>query len=423
MRILWLSHLIPYPPKAGVLLRSYNMVRELARHHDVDLLAFHQRDLMSPIYEDVEQGVQEAHDELGKFCGRLQFFQIQVDNKPWGKHWAALKSLLTGSAYNLDWLQSRNFAETLQEWMRDGEYDLVHFDTISLLPYRSITGNTPAILDHHNIESHMLWRRAENEPKRMMSWYFHVEAARLEAYECSQCPMVDLNITCSDIDTARLQKIVPDAQVATVPNGVDVDYFHPGDSSQVAGRLIFVGTLSWYPNAEAVRFIAQEIWPRLVQRMPNASVDIIGANPPAELLELARQDSRFRVLGFVDDMRPAMEQAAVYVCPITDGGGTKLKILDALAMGKAVVSHPVACEGIDVVDGQSACFAQSAEQFVEQILLLCDDDEARSLMGKNARILAEERYAYKAIGEYLAALVKACATHTDLPSPMLAPKD
>jgi len=418
MRILWLSHLIPYPPKAGVLLRSYNMVKELARHHDVDLLAFHQRDLMAPIYKDVQQGVQEARNELGKFCGRLQFFPTPVDKFPWGKHWTALKSLLTGSAYNLDWLQSRDFGETLQEWMRDGEYDLVHFDTISLVPYRSMTSSTPAMLDHHNIESHMLWRRAENESRRVMRWYFRKEASRLEAYERSQCPAVDLNITCSDVDTARLQKIVPDAQVATVPNGVDVDYFHRGESLQVAGRLIFVGTLNWYPNAEAVRFIAQEIWPRLVQQMPDASVDIIGANPPAELMELAQRDSRFRVLGFVDDMRPAMDQAAVYVCPITDGGGTKLKILDALSMGKAVVAHPMACEGIDVVDGRSICFAESVEQFVDQIIRLCSDDAARALMGENARTLAEERYAYKAIGDYLAALVEACAAHTEMPSPL-----
>lgn len=408
MRVLWLSHLIPYPPKAGVLLRSYNMVRELARHHEVDLLAFHQHDLLAPIFSDVAKGVDEARKVLGQHCGRLEFFPTPVDQVWRGKERTALKSLLAGSAYNIDWLRSSTFAATLRQWVADGEYDLVHFDTISLMPYLPLVGNVPTMLDHHNIESHMLWRRAENEPRRLLRWYFRREAAKLEMYEREQCSAVNLNITCSDVDSNRLREIVPDTPVVTVPNGVDVEYFRKGTIEQVSGRLIFVGTLSWYPNAEAVRFIANEVWPLLMEQLPDTSVDIIGANPPAELEKLAAQNPRFRVLGFVDDIRPNMDQAEIYVCPITDGGGTKLKVLDAFAMGKAVIANPVACEGIDVEDGETVCFAETAQQFVDAILALRGDDGRRALMGEKARKLAEDRYAYRAIGDYLASLVEAC---------------
>lgn len=254
----------------------------------------------------------------------------------------------------------------------------------------------------------MLWRRAENEPRRLLRWYFRREAAKLEMYEREQCSAVNLNITCSDVDSNRLREIVPDTPVVTVPNGVDVEYFRKGTIEQVSGRLIFVGTLSWYPNAEAVRFIANEVWPLLMEQLPDTSVDIIGANPPAELEKLAAQNPRFRVLGFVDDIRPNMDQAEIYVCPITDGGGTKLKVLDAFAMGKAVIANPVACEGIDVEDGETVCFAETAQQFVDAILALRGDDGRRALMGEKARKLAEDRYAYRAIGDYLASLVEAC---------------
>ena len=409
MRVLWLSHLIPHPPKAGVLLRAYNMVRELARHHEVDLLAFHQEALMAPLVENLDQGISTARDVLAGFCGRLEFFPTPIDTLPRGRELVALKGLLTGSAYNLDWLRSRDFAAVLRRWMADGAYDLVHFDTISLVPYKRLIGATPAMLDHHNIESHMLWRRADNESSPVPRWYYRREAAKLEACERRHCPAFALNITCSDLDTERLRQIAPGARVETVPNGVDVDFFRPGDRRQVADRLIFVGTLNWYPNVEAVRYIAREIWPGLKQRLPGATIDIIGANPPQELLDLAARDRSFRVHGFVDDLHPFMDEAAVYVCPIMDGGGTKLKVLDALAMAKAVVAHPIACEGIAVTDGLDVRLAETPAAFIDTICALCGDEAARLSLGRAARRLAESRYAYDAIGRQLADLVTACA--------------
>ncbi len=398
-----------------MLLRAYNMVRELGRHHEVDLLAFHQQALMAPLVQDLEQGVAQARQVLGDLCGRLAFFPAPIDRVPRGRELVVLRGLLTGGTYNLDWLRSRRFAGMLRDWMADGNYDLVHFDTISLAPYKAITGHTPAILDHHNIESHMLWRRAQNEPRAPLRWYFRREAAKLEAYERSMCPSFALNITCSDLDTQRLRQVAPGSRVETVPNGVDVEFFRPGDTPQVPDRLIFVGTLNWYPNVEAVRFIAREIWPRLRARLPGATVDIIGANPPQELLDVAAREPAFRVHGFVDDLQPWMDAAAVYVCPIMDGGGTKLKILDALAMAKAVVAHPIACEGIAVEDGVNVRLAESADAFVSAICELCADADARESLGREARRLAETRYAYDAIGRQLAGLVTACATGGELP--------
>ena len=170
--------------------------------------------------------------------------------------------------------------------------------------------------------------------------------------------------------------------------------------------IIFAGTLSWYPNRQAVDFLAREIWPRLKAAAPKSSVDIVGANPPAELLELGRRDPDFRVHGFVDDVRTYLDRASVYVCPITDGGGTKLKILDALAMGKAIVADPIACEGIDVTDGVDVVFASRPEEYVSAIRRLFSDREERMRLGENARRLAEAKYAYSMIGEKLARLVR-----------------
>ena len=400
LKILWLSHLVPYPPKAGVLLRSYHLVRETARRNELDLLAFSQRNLLEPIYDDVDAGLDEARVALGEYCRSVEFVPLPSDGHRWGREMIALRALATGRAYNEVWATSRDYRARVREALATTRYDVVHFDTISLMQYADLVPPQCAtVLDHHNVESHMLVRRAENEGHGLKRRYFGLEARRVEALERRWCPSVDLNIVCSDMDGERLGQVAPGAPVLTVPNGVDIDFFDAPAGGVRKPRIVFVGTLDWYPNTAAVRFIAHEIWPRLRERAPEMECDIIGGRPPDDLVALAKRDERFHVHGFVDDIHPWMEQAVCYVCPIRDGGGTKLKILDALAMSKALVAHPIACEGIDVTPGLDVVFAETPGDFVDAILRLADDPQLRHGLERNARRLATERYSFRAIGD------------------------
>lgn len=408
MKILWLSHLIPYPPKGGVLQRSYHLLKELARRHEVDLLAYNQKALIGPLFKSVEAGVEEAHSALSHICRRLSFFEIASDCSFWGSYALALKSLLY-EPYNINWLKSQGFSSNLTSWLQEEKYDLVHFDTISLVPFFHLIPPTIATsLDHHNIESHMLLRRARNETNQLKRFYFWQEGLRLARYERLFCPRFSLNITCSDIDTDRLLELAPKATVRTIPNGVDLDFFKPQGLSMNPNRLIFVGTMNWYPNIEAVLYIAEKLWPQLKQKHPNLECDIIGANPPASIRALTGRFPGVHVHGFVNDVRPFIEAATVYVCPIRDGGGTKLKILDAMAMRKAVVAHPVACEGISVRHDQNVLLAENETQFIENINLLLGSGEKREALGFAARRLMEDFYGYNAIGRQLSDAYQAC---------------
>jgi len=196
--------------------------------------------------------------------------------------------------------------------------------------------------------------------------------------------------------------VAPGVRTVEVPNGVDLDYFHPGSTPETPGRLVFAGRLSAYANRSAARAIARDIWPRVRSRVPDATLDIVGADPPPEAADLARSDPRVRVPGFVDDVRPYLDQAEVYVCPITDGGGTRLKVLDALAMGKAMVAHPVACEGIEVRDGESVLLATTPDAFAEKIAGLLADPDRRRSIGNAGRRLVQARYSYAGIGRRMA---------------------
>lgn len=408
MRILWLSHLVPYPPKGGVLQRSYNLIREVAKYHTVDLLAFNQTALLRPLFDDLDKGLAEAGTVLGSFCDNVEFLPIPSDQGRAGAYVLALKSLITKDPYTINWLKSKSFGKRIEQYLCKHDYDLVHFDTISLIPYMKYVNDVPIVLDHHNIESHMLLRRASKEDNALKKWYFLQEGRRLEKIEKVVCPNFSLNITCSDIDNDRLKSIAPGCKAEVIPNGVDVDYFKHDKSIKQTKSLIFAGTLSWYPNIEAVRFIANILWPRIKELFPDVSIDIIGANPPSDLVDLSKKDPMFRVHGFVDDVRPYIDAAAAYLCPINDGGGTKLKILDALAMQKAIVAHSIACEGIDVTDGEDVMIADDADDYMRCLDKLLNDEDLRLCMGRHARQLAEEVYSYDKVGKKLSRLYEDC---------------
>lgn len=404
MKILWLSHLIPYPPKGGVLQRSYHLLRELSKSHEVELMAFNQESLIGPLYKgDVELGVEDARRALSEHCSGVSFFEIEREKRPYGKYRLAVESLLNGAPYTINWLRAREFSSFLSRVVKENEFDLVHVDTISLDIYRPLLGDIPCVLDHHNIESHMLLRRSKQEKSLVKKTYFYQEGIRLEKFERKVCPKYTGHITCSDVDTARLETLTPGSSIKTIPNGVDTAYFRPKGLSQEPKTLIFVGTMGWYPNIEAVNYVCDEIMPILRERSSGIKFRIIGANPPESIRKLAETYDDIEVLGFVDDVRDYIERASVYVCPIMDGGGTKLKILDALAMKKAIVAHSIACEGINVTDGVNVLLADTGEEYATAILRLLQNDTLRRDLGQEARTLAVEQYDYASIGSSLSA--------------------
>ncbi len=410
MKILWLSHLIPYPPKTGVLQRSHHLLRETAReNNEVTLLAFVQTNLMASRFPTVSAGLQEAMLVLTGFCRSVEFFPIPCEEYWQGKNLLALGSLFTRSPYAVNWLHSARFWSRLKQVLQAERFDVVHFDTLSLAPYLRLLSDSPTVLDHHNIESHMMLRRSELEQNLFKKAYFLQEGRKLVRYERQICPEFDLHITCSELDSSRLRDISPDSWIEEVPNGVDVGYFSPTGADPAPNSLVFAGGLNWYPNQSAMRFFAAEVWPRLKQRIPDVKMDVIGESPPEALKKLAARDLNFRVHGFVDDVRPYIDRAAVYVCPNSDGGGTKLKVLDAFAMGKATVAHPVACEGIAVTPGSNVLLASTPEEYVNQIVLLLGNPVQRRSMGVSARQLIIDRYSYQSIGAKLRELFRKTA--------------
>lgn len=381
--------------------RSYYLMREVARHHEVQVVAFRQH-----AHQPDEARFKAALAAISEFAKVSHVSDLPEDRYPGGRPGLALRSLLPGPPYTIRWGTCPAYRDAVRAAVAEFRPDVVHFDTISLAPYLEAIGDTPAALNHHNIESQMLLRRAEMERNPLKRFYFWQEGKRLARYESRVARKFQAHLVCADLDAERLRDTVGDVPVTVVPNGVDLEYFHPAPpgTELQPGSMLFVGGLGWYPNLSAIRFFLEDIWPLLSKQRPDIEFRIIGRNPPPDILAAAERDSRIQVLGFVDDIHPVFHSSMVYVCPIFDGGGTKLKMLDAMAMGKAIVAHPVACEGLNVKHGEHVLEATDADSFVAEIIRVLGDSSLRTRLEKNAREHVSQQFSFTSIGADLSQL-------------------
>jgi sugar transferase (PEP-CTERM/EpsH1 system associated) len=409
MKILWLSHNIPYPPKGGVLQRNYNLLRQLTAHHRVFLLAFNQRALLRTAAD-----VDAAVVALRRHCEEVQVLPLPGDRNAWSKASLVVRSAFTRKPYTVNWSRSADMERLVHAAVESFQPDLIHYDTIGLAEYHLSSPLIPQVLNHHNVESAMMGRRCRRERNVFKRLYFRQEAAKLSRYERAWCPRFDTNITVSGEDAAALAQAVPGLRTDVIPNGVDISYFTPGpEEEEEEARLVFAGGMGWYPNRDAMLYFAEEIWPLLKQSRPAVQMTVIGRRPHARLVNLSRRDPNFVLTGYVDDVRPHLARAAVYVCPIRDGGGTRLKILDALAMGKPIVATSLAIEGTKCVPGRHALIADRPEEFATRVVQVLDDRELRRALSREARALAEEEYDWTFIGRRMNQLYSGLASARD----------
>ncbi|HEX3867597.1 MAG TPA: glycosyltransferase [Gemmatimonadaceae bacterium] len=394
MRILWLSHFVPYPPSGGALQRTFHLLRHAAERHEVHLLALNQPRLLS-----TPAAVQDATDALAKLCASVRVIPIPAERSRLHRMFAAARAVLGPDPFDVVWLRNTEFRDAAIERLTMS-VDLVHVDTIGLWPVVDTCRRSPIVLGHHNIESELILRRAAHET----GWRARIltrDASKLRKLEQRASARAAMNVVVSSLDGGRLESIAPGAGVEVVDNGVDTEYWRPTTTSAENNGIIFAGTLGWYPNRDAVEFLVSQIWPLLSSSNQGRRLFLVGRDPPEMARQAAETDPRIQVTGFVPDVRPYMRDAAIALCPIRVGGGTRLKILDALAMAKPLVSTAVGIEGLDLIEGKHYLRAESAAEFVDQIRLLESDSDLRRQLGAAGRQAVVERYDWSVIGRQL----------------------
>lgn len=384
MKVLFITTKSPLPMNDGHSLRTFNLLKSVVNQHEVTLLSF----VKFPIEY-------EYRNELEKLCLSVKHFSVP-DNC--SKSRAAISACLNipgSQPYIATKYNQSAMREEISRLLRDDTFDLVHLDMLPLGVFLDEV-DIPVVLNEHNVESTLLKRRCESTSNPVAKWYFYEQQRRLEKFETRVVQRVTHVIACSGEDGAILSGMAPDQQISVVPNGVDTDFYqaHSTDNEEI-GNLAFVGGMNWFPNRDAVSWFDQSVMSLLLQSNPGIQLNVVG-----KLVGdmKSKHDKQITMHGFVDDTRPYLEKAAVVVVPIRVGGGTRLKVLEAMSMGKAMVSTSVGVEGIKVVDRKHVLIADTPEEFAASIAELLSNEKLRRELGAAARNLVCDMYHWDKIG-------------------------
>lgn len=388
-RLLFLAQILPYPADSGVAIRTHHVLRLLARSYDVTALCFYRKRAQWS-----RAKVEESLAALRQF-GQVEAFPIPHEHSRARMAVDHLRSVAGGRAYTTYAYESRDFRRRLGEVLRSGGFSLVHVDSLDLATYLPMLSGLPVVCVHHNVESKLMVRRAQMERVGWKRRYLAYQSRLIEREERYWCDRVALNVAVSQVDRTELQELAPRARFAVVPNGVDVDEFTPADGPQAS--IAYMGGTEWFPNVDALDFFCEEILPRIREQGVTPAVRWIGRADPDE-------QSRYRakygveLTGYVDDIRPYVHDAACTVVPLRIGGGTRLKITTGWALGKAIVSTSLGCEGLVANDGDNILIRDSADGFAEAVVSLLRDPDLRGRLGSAGRATAEEHYSWDVIG-------------------------
>ncbi len=395
MRILWVNVGGLWPLHTGGRQRSFNIISELARRHQVTLLTTHGPD-------DDPQGLAARLPE----CEQLQSVPYALPKRE-SAHFAIslVRSWFSPLSVNLWRWRIPSLRKEVQRCLSTTKPDLCVVDFLYSAPNVPLDAPVPVVLFDHNVE-YLIWKRLSQSERRL--WrrlLLEIEWRKMRRFESKACTRASLTLAVSDIDQSLLSANAPAALVRAIPTGVDTTYFMPNGSREAPARLVFTGSMDWYPNEDAILHFVDAILPRIRREVPDVSLTVVGRNPTPRLLTIAGKDG-IRVTGTVDDVRPYVAEAAVYVVPLRVGGGTRLKIFEALAMGKAVVATTVGAEGLPLIPGEHFLQADEPADFSHAVISLLRDAERRHRLGRAGRRLVEQRYSWPQVAREFEARLK-----------------
>jgi glycosyltransferase involved in cell wall biosynthesis len=387
LKILCVSQMPASPPRFGAQARIHGLMTQLARHHD----------LTAVMLVDEEFDIEECRRAMQVYCRDV----VLLRNPNGGgisKRVLQLKSLTSRRSFERLRVRVAALQRALDQVLRARRFDIVNLE-FSFLGNYNLRQAPPGdklpavVVDSHNIDYDLArqYARAGGIVRRC---YAGANWRKLRREELATYRDADGVYLCSATDQLRLLDEVPGARTLVIPNAADVEYYQPRatDPAPDGRTVVFFGLLSYFPNVDGVTYFVQEIWPLIAKRHPNARLKIIGGQAPRSLQALLRPG--VELTGFVPDLRPHLAEAAAVVVPLRLGGGTRLKIVEAMAMGKAIVSSTLGAEGIEAVPGRDLFIEDQPAAFAAAVNRLLADTGLAARIGRSARQLAVQRYAW-----------------------------
>ena len=406
MRLLWLKSDLLLPLDKGGKLRTWNLMRHLARRHEITYLAFAE--------PNHTQGVIDAMHQVAARVETIP--RVDPPKGSWRFYQDAALHLADPLPYAVGKYRSRAYRQRVDALLARDAFDLLVCDFLVPavnLPWRL---PCPAVIFTHNVESEIWRRHADTEASVLKRLLYRTQHRRMLRFERRTLARFDGVLAVSDADRDTFEHLYPGSlrkPAHVVPTGVDTEFFAPTPSAAASRRLVFTGSMDWLPNEDAMVFFVREVLSLIRAEEPDVTLSIVGRAPTPAVRKLAREPG-VHVTGAVDDVRPYVDEAAVYVVPLRIGGGTRLKIFEAMAMGKAVVSTTVGAEGLPVVDGTHMMLADDPRSFARETVALIRDLDRRRQLERAARALVVSKYDWSAVaGELEQALLRFATMRDD----------
>jgi len=388
MRVLQFAPRVCWPLDTGAKLRNYHLARVLAQHAAVSLLAFVDHQASPPKLENVYE----------------QVFTVRRDSA------YTIAKMVRGGLGSIP-LPVLNYTTAamqreLEHFLGEGEFDIIQMESIHLMSYlpsiRRARKRPIVVCDWHNIESELMRRYSERERGRLRGAYAGRTSRQMSEFEKRALRDFDAHVVVSQRDADRMRAINPDARIFVVENGVDTAFYAALEEKAElpARRIVFVGSMDYHANIDGAVNFANSAWPRLRKRQPGLIFTIVGKDPAPAVRELGQLPG-IEVTGTVDDVRPFYREAIAAVVPLNVGGGSRLKILEAMAAGVPVVSTTLGAEGLDVQRDENIVIADSTEELIESITSVVENEDRRRHLIAAGRALVLKRYDWSSLGASL----------------------
>jgi sugar transferase (PEP-CTERM/EpsH1 system associated) len=389
MNILFLTKEVPFPPDNGHRNRSFHMLEGLAKKHSISLICFGN----SQTDENRIEGIKQ-------YCDSITIIPAKKQQNRLSFLFLAFSGILSFLPNAIKSRYSPEMKEKVEKLLQNDKIECVLCDSIYQAVHLSKQKRAKTILAEHNIESLIIYRYFLIERNLFKKLYAFLEWVKFRSFENKTWPIFDKCMVVSDPEKEEISKRTVQRNIEIIPNGVDTNYFNFNNVKEKPLSLIYTGQMDWHPNIDAMDYFLRKIFPLIKAQIPDISFCILGHKPPKKIQILAER-SHSIITGFVDDVRSYVAEASVFVVPLRIGSGTRLKILEAMSMGKPIVSTSIGCEGLEVTNGENIVIADEPALFANQVIKLLQDPVLRKKLGSAARRTVEEKYTWDKITEKL----------------------
>jgi len=391
MKILLTLRQPLYPTDTGGKVRSLNIFSRLGRRASIHAVSFADpvadAESIRKMQEVFESYTPVPWQETQKYSPKFY------------------KQLLANQFSSLPYFLAKcclpRFQSTVENLLAKEHFDLLFCDFLHTAAPLLQCSFRPKIVFEHNVEFQLRKRKWQLEKHPLRKIVFGSEWKKTRPLEAQVCRSFDHVLTVSDEDQQTIRREFGVDHISTLPTGVDTDFFCPSGNQSVPGRMVFVGSMDWDPNEDGILWFLESVYPRIRQAAPHASFVVVGRNPSARLRAIAAKAPSVEVTGAVPDVRPYLSQAEAVVVPLRVGGGTRIKIPEAMAMAKAVVSTPIGAEGLHFLKDHEICVAEAPEDFANAVITLLTQPGLRQRISAAARRVVRDEHDWETVVDQL----------------------